>query len=204
MCPDGTQAAGACVNNQCGTGFICNQGLCCANSAQTPRCLDGSQAIGACIQGNCGTGYSCTTGNICCPSTINCKSYTIYFFNITFIQKTVKNNFPFTACPNGQTSIGQCVNGHCPIGFTCINNQCCGTAPASNGVTCPREDSRGPCSTDNTCPEPGTECDTTNLWCCPRVQGDPVGPCIQGEGGHRLCPDGFFVYKKNIFKNYLL
>lgn len=73
VCPDGTQAAGACVNNQCGTGFICNQGLCCANSAQTPRCLDGSQAIGACIQGNCGTGYSCTTGNICCPSTINGK-----------------------------------------------------------------------------------------------------------------------------------
>lgn len=54
VCPDGTQAAGACVNGLCGTGFTCNQGLCCADSSQTPRCLDGSQAIGACIQGSCG------------------------------------------------------------------------------------------------------------------------------------------------------
>lgn len=57
----------------CGTGFTCNQGLCCADSSQTPRCLDGSQAIGACIQGSCGTSYACTTGNICCPSTLNSK-----------------------------------------------------------------------------------------------------------------------------------
>uniref|UniRef100_A0A915DZ82 Uncharacterized protein n=1 Tax=Ditylenchus dipsaci TaxID=166011 RepID=A0A915DZ82_9BILA len=166
VCPDGTQAAGACVNGQCGQGFTCNQGLCCANSSQTPRCLDGSQAIGACIQGSCGTGYTCTTGNICCPSTLN-------------------------ACPNGQTSIGACVNGRCPAGFTCINNQCCGAnANALGSVTCSREDSHGPC-VEGACPEPGYLCDTANNYCCPQTMGDPVGPCIRGEGGARLCPDGY-------------
>ncbi|KAI1729951.1 hypothetical protein Ddc_02624 [Ditylenchus destructor] len=166
VCPDGTQAAGACVNGQCGQGFTCNQGLCCANSSQTPRCLDGSQAIGACIQGSCGTGYTCTTGNICCPSTLN-------------------------ACPNGQVSIGACVNGRCPAGYTCINNQCCGaSANVLASATCAREDSHGPCL-DGTCPEPGYVCDTANNWCCPQVMGDPVGPCIRGEGGARLCPDGY-------------
>ncbi|KAI6235462.1 SH2 domain-containing protein [Aphelenchoides besseyi] len=168
VCPDGTQAAGACVNNMCGVGFTCNQGLCCTNSSQTPRCLDGSQAIGACMQGRCGTGFTCTTGNICCPSTLN-------------------------SCPNGQTSIGTCVNGRCPDGYTCINNQCCGP-PVNNAnslVTCDRIDSNGPCLLDGSCPEPGYACDTGNNWCCPQILGNPVGPCITGAAGTRLCPEGY-------------
>jgi hypothetical protein len=30
-----------------------------------------------------------------------------------------------------------------------------------------------------------------NNWCCPNISGDPVGPCIRGEGNARLCPDGY-------------
>lgn len=73
VCPDGTQAAGACVSGQCGAGFSCSNGLCCGSTSQTPKCLDGSEAIGACINCKCGTGYTCTTGNLCCPSTTNGK-----------------------------------------------------------------------------------------------------------------------------------
>ncbi|KAI6215051.1 SH2 domain and EF-hand domain pair-containing protein [Aphelenchoides besseyi] len=174
VCPDGTQAAGGCVNGQCGFGFMCNQGLCCTNSSQTPRCLDGSQAIGACIGGKCGEGYTCTTGNICCPSTLS-------------------------MCPVGTSAIGPCVNGVCPVGYACINNQCCGPPSAANSTnlltTCSQVDSNGPCLSDNTCPDPGFNCDITNQWCCPNIAGDPVGPCIRGEGGTRLCPDGWlFVF----------
>jgi hypothetical protein len=78
VCPDGTQAAGACVNNMCGQGYTCVKGLCCAAAAQTPKCLDGSQAVGACISGKCGMGYVCTTGNICCPSNANGKQLARY------------------------------------------------------------------------------------------------------------------------------
>lgn len=81
----------------------------------------------------------------------------------------------------GQTSIGQCVNGRCPDGYTCINNQCCGP-PLNNAnslVTCDRIDSNGPCiAPDNTCPEPGYSCDTQNNWCCPQIMGNAVGPCM--------------------------
>lgn len=97
----------------------------------------------------------------------------------------------FKACPNNQVSIGSCVNGRCPIGYTCINNQCCGTSVnnAQSPISCSNEDSTGPCMEGN-CPDLGTECDMINNWCCPRIIGDPVGPCIRGEGGARLCPDG--------------
>ncbi|CAD5215868.1 unnamed protein product [Bursaphelenchus okinawaensis] len=170
VCPDGTQAAGGCVNGQCGFGFTCNQGLCCTNTSQTPRCLDGSQAIGACIGGKCGDGYACTTGNICCPSNMN-------------------------GCPAGTASIGPCVNGVCPNGFTCTNDQCCGPPNLANStntlIQCPQTDSNGPCSSEGTCADPGFQCDVTNQWCCPNIAGDPVGPCIRGEGGTRLCPDGY-------------
>lgn len=37
----------------------------------------------------------------------------------------------------------------------------------------------------------GFLCDMTNQWCCPNIVGDPVGPCIRGEGNTRLCPDGY-------------
>ncbi|KAL3078657.1 hypothetical protein niasHT_033016 [Heterodera trifolii] len=166
VCPDGTQAAGACVNGQCGAGFTCNQGLCCTNSSQTPRCLDGSQSIGACIQGRCGTGYTCTTGNICCPSQLN-------------------------LCPPGQTSVGQAVNGRCPAGYTNFNGQCCGPQSAQSQVSCSVEDSFGRCDSNQQCAEPGYACDVANNWCCPQVIGDAIGPCIQGEGGNRLCPEGY-------------
>uniref|UniRef100_A0A1I7SSX3 Ubiquitin-fold modifier-conjugating enzyme 1 n=1 Tax=Bursaphelenchus xylophilus TaxID=6326 RepID=A0A1I7SSX3_BURXY len=170
VCPDGTQAAGGCVNGQCGFGFTCNQGLCCTNTSQTPRCLDGSQAIGACIGGKCGDGYACTTGNICCPSNMN-------------------------GCPAGTASIGPCVNGACPNGFSCVNDQCCGPPNLTNAtnllIQCSQADSSGPCSADGQCSDPGFQCDVTNQWCCPNIAGDPVGPCIRGEGGTRLCPDGY-------------
>uniref|UniRef100_A0A914GNY7 Chitin-binding type-2 domain-containing protein n=1 Tax=Globodera rostochiensis TaxID=31243 RepID=A0A914GNY7_GLORO len=166
VCPDGTQAAGACVNGQCGAGFTCNQGLCCTNSSQTPRCLDGSQSIGACIQGKCGTGYTCTTGNICCPSQLN-------------------------LCPPGQTSVGQAVNGRCPAGYTNFNGQCCGAQSAQSQISCSVEDSFGRCDNNQQCAEPGYACDVANNWCCPQVIGDAIGPCIQGEGGNRLCPEGY-------------
>ncbi|KAI6240956.1 hypothetical protein M3Y99_00405400 [Aphelenchoides fujianensis] len=169
VCPDGTQAAGGCVNGQCGFGFMCNQGLCCTNSSQTPRCLDGSQAIGACMQGRCGENYLCTTGKHLLPG--------------------------YLLCPVGTTAIGPCVNGVCPVGYACINNQCCGPPSAANSssllTTCSQIDSNGPCLADNTCPDPGFNCDITNGWCCPNIAGDPVGPCIRGEGGVRLCPDGY-------------
>ncbi|KAH7716975.1 Protein K04H4.2 a [Aphelenchoides avenae] len=117
--------------------------------------------------GKCGTGYTCTVGNICCPSTLN-------------------------SCPAGQTSIGTCVNGRCPAGYTCIGNQCCGAATQNQtAVTCSSTDSEGPCLADNTCPQPGYACDLVNQYCCPQVMGDPVGPCIIGEGGTRLCPSGY-------------
>ncbi|KAE9417230.1 hypothetical protein Angca_004422, partial [Angiostrongylus cantonensis] len=71
---------GGCVNGQCGAGYTCQNGLCCAGTTAGVRCLDGSEAVGACIpscQGDgcggvqityyCGSGYTCTTGNICCP-----------------------------------------------------------------------------------------------------------------------------------------
>lgn len=95
-------------------------------------------------------------------------------------------------CPAGTTSIGPCVNGICPQGFSCVNDQCCGPPSLSNStiITCPQTDSNGPCSADSTCPDPGFQCDVTNQWCCPNIAGDPVGPCIRGEGGARLCPDG--------------
>ncbi|KAL7077981.1 hypothetical protein ACQ4LE_002230 [Meloidogyne hapla] len=168
VCPDGTQAAGACVNGQCGAGFTCNQGLCCSNSSQTPRCLDGSQSIGACIQGRCGTGYTCTTGNICCPSQLN-------------------------PCPPGQVSIGLAVNGRCPTGYTLISGQCCGTQSSQLLISCPQIDSSGPCDKNQQCSEPGFACDKANNWCCPQVfeNEDPIGPCIEGEGGTRLCPEGY-------------
>lgn len=83
VCPNGNQAAGGCVNGQCGAGYTCQNGLCClGTSGSAVRCLDGSEAVGACIpscQGGacgsvqisyyCGSGYTCTTGNICCPVT---------------------------------------------------------------------------------------------------------------------------------------
>lgn len=84
------------------------------------------------------------------------------------------------------------VNSVCPVGYACINNQCCGPPSAANSInsliTCSQLDSNGPCLSDNTCPEPGFNCDLTNQWCCPNIVGDPIGPCIRGEGNTRLCP----------------
>lgn len=33
-------------------------------------------------------------------------------------------------CPNNVTPIGSCVNGLCPVGFTCFNGACCQTTAA--------------------------------------------------------------------------
>uniref|UniRef100_A0A915LLD4 CC domain-containing protein n=1 Tax=Meloidogyne javanica TaxID=6303 RepID=A0A915LLD4_MELJA len=170
VCPGGGPPIASCSTTVCSTpanvccaqataipatGFTCNQGLCCSNSSQTPRCLDGSQSIGACIQGRCGTGY--------------------------------------TSCPPGQVSIGLAVNGRCPTGYTLVNGQCCGTQSSQAQISCPQIDSSGPCDRNQQCSEPGYACDISNNWCCPQVfeNEDPIGPCIEGEGGTRLCPEGY-------------
>jgi hypothetical protein len=88
-------------------------------------------------------------------------------------------------CPVGQTSIGPCVNGVCPTGYTCYGNSpnqmCCG---AANSNTCLAEDAAGPCISGEC--QSGFTCDTTQQQCCPNIIGTSVGPCVGGTG----CPPG--------------
>uniref|UniRef100_A0A914DVI5 Chitin-binding type-2 domain-containing protein n=1 Tax=Acrobeloides nanus TaxID=290746 RepID=A0A914DVI5_9BILA len=182
FCLDGTQAVGACVNGQCGTGFTCSNNICCAMVLDTHqyKCLDGSEAIGACIDCKCGIGYFCTTGNLCCPSTQS-------------------------ICPIGQVAIGPCVNLRCPTGYTCIgtppNTQCCGFPDGSTNlafsklgryISCPLIDSVGPCIAGN-CPK-GYLCDTVNedseKLCCPDFE-EPLAAIAPCENTVPRCPKGF-------------
>lgn len=205
VCPDGTQAAGGCVNGLCGTGYTCSNGLCCAGTSTTVKCLDGSDAVGACIpscQGDgcggvqvsyyCGSGYTCTTGNICCPinscpnggeplgPTINGLCPTGY---------TVQGNLCCSAtCADGSAGTAS-VNGVCPTGFTLTNGVCCASA-----LTCSDEISIGPCTGtgyNGGCPV-GYSCDSNAVNCCPVVdyttESCQVGPAIDG-----LCPPGYVV-----------
>uniref|UniRef100_A0A914D586 CC domain-containing protein n=1 Tax=Acrobeloides nanus TaxID=290746 RepID=A0A914D586_9BILA len=68
LCPNRMQPVGACVSDQCGTGFTCIDGLCCNSQYLSilPRCSDGSNAVSLCLSGRCGQGYICSIGNLCC------------------------------------------------------------------------------------------------------------------------------------------
>lgn len=193
------------MNGQCGTGYTCSNGLCCAGTSTTVKCLDGSDAVGACIPSctgdgcggvqvsyYCGSGYTCTTGNICCP---------------------------INSCPNGGEVLGPTINGLCPTGYTVQGNLCCSATctdgstglPSVNGVcidgysltngvccpasvTCTDEISIGPCTGtgfNGGCPA-GYACDSNQVNCCPVVrytdESCQVGPAIDG-----LCPPGYVV-----------
>nr|CAD2171792.1 unnamed protein product [Meloidogyne enterolobii] len=114
----------------------------------------------------------------------------IYVYNRKYLLPFSIKSF---TCPPGQVSIGLAVNGRCPTGYTLVNGQCCGTQSSQAQISCPQIDSSGPCDRNQQCSEPGYACDISNNWCCPQVfeNEDPIGPCIEGEGGTRLCPEGY-------------
>uniref|UniRef100_A0A914EHD4 C-type lectin domain-containing protein n=1 Tax=Acrobeloides nanus TaxID=290746 RepID=A0A914EHD4_9BILA len=168
LCTNGVQPVGSCVNNRCGYGYTCINGICCVDSY--PKCISGAGALSACFNGGCGTGAYCTTGNLCCPPITSCNFYSHYVSHQVLV------------CPPNLYYLSDCYNGYCPSGYFCYgtapNSYCCG---AQQPVTCLAVDASGTCASNSQCAQ-GFLCDVLNSRCCPNLGDSPVsiGPCISG------------------------
>lgn len=108
----------------------------------------------------CPNNYKCNENNYCCETS-----------------KTTKVN-----------SIGQCVNGRCPVGYTCENDNKC-YIKKSNSITKIGPPILDKCVNDR-CPA-GYSCGVGNLCFSNKQTSVPSGPYVLGKCNNRLCSVGY-------------
>ncbi|CAJ0933169.1 unnamed protein product, partial [Mesorhabditis belari] len=116
-------------NNQCASGQLCMNGLCCTATGNAfEHACGGEAALGSCNRfGTCSIGETCVSSNYCCECAVGISPGRCTNSGVCPLgYQCNSNGFCCGSCPGNVMPFGACLNGKCGGGRTCRpGNICC-------------------------------------------------------------------------------